>query len=111
MQAVKELRKEAEEKFKYSREKVFELIQEGLDLAKAKGDPGAFFRGVSEINRMCGFYEPEKHEVTHTHQGEVLVRRLETMSEQELLEKLGGEQGLVIEGEIVKEGEDVGSKE
>lgn len=100
IQARKEVTAENQKMAKMNRQKVFDLIQEGLDMARKADDVQAFFRGVQEINKMCGYYEPEKHEVLHTHEGEVVVRKIESMSDQQLLEHIGGESGLVIEGEV-----------
>lgn len=83
----------------YTREKVFELIEEGLQMSKATSDPMAFFKGVQEINKMQGFYAAEKHELGISPELAALQGRLSGLTDAQLLEKLGGEQGIVVDAE------------
>jgi len=83
----------------YTREKVFELIEEGLQMSKSAMDPMAFFKGVQEINKMQGFYAAEKHELGISPELAALQGQLSGLTDAQLLERLGGEQGIVIDGE------------
>lgn len=83
----------------YTREKVFELIEEGLQMSKSAGDPMAFFKGVQEINKMQGFYAAEKHELGISPELAALQGQLSGLTDAQLLERLGGEQGIVIDAD------------
>lgn len=93
------MEKAVEKKLTMTRLKVMELVNEGLDMARRANDAGAFFRGITEINKMQGYYEPEKRTVEVNITVKEQLRQLETLSEEELLEKLGGERALSIDGE------------
>jgi len=81
----------------YTREKVFELIEEGLQMSKSAADPMAFFKGVTEINKMQGFYAAEKHELGMSPELAALQGHLSGLTDAQLLERLGGEKGITIE--------------
>ena len=83
----------------YTRERVFELIEEGLQMSKSAMDPMAFFKGVQEINKMQGFYAAEKHELGISPELAALQGNLSALTEAQLLEKLGGEKGIIIDAE------------
>jgi hypothetical protein len=77
-----------------------ELVDEGLNMARSARDPQAFFRGITEINKMQGYYEPEKRVVDVNVTLRDQIRQLETLSEDELLQRIGGERGLILDGEF-----------
>lgn len=83
-----------------SREKVQEGILDAIELARIGGktgpDPSAMIRGWAEINRMCGFYAPEKKQLELTTAQKRLRTDFETLPDDKLLEMIEGE---VIEGE------------
>ncbi len=56
---------------------------EGIRMAFERKDPMAIFRGVQEINKMCGFYKVPTEKVGES--GEELGKWFEAMSEAELL--------------------------
>jgi hypothetical protein len=95
-----ELAEETRKKFHFTRERVMELVDEGLGMARAARDPQAFFRGISEINKMQGYYEPEKRVIDVNVTWKDRVRQLESLSEEELLQRIGGEKGLILDGEF-----------
>lgn len=92
-------REKQREDMEMSREKVQAIVLDAIDMAKLTADPTAMIRGAQELNKMCGYYAPEKKEVTV----EGSLRRIQTefehMSEVELLEAIGQEQD-AIEGEF-----------
>ena len=47
---------------------------------------------------MCGYYEPTRHELRVTHQGEIVVQKLQTMSDDELLKLAEGVE--IVDGEF-----------
>ncbi|MFM1891544.1 MAG: hypothetical protein RLZ44_621 [Pseudomonadota bacterium] len=89
--------KKLEKQAVYTREKVFQLIEEGLEMSKATSDPMAFFKGVQEINKMQGFYAAEKHELGISPELAALQGNLAALTEAQLLEKLGEEKGITID--------------
>lgn len=95
----------AEERAEYARasgmtkQKVVEGFSEAIDLARIKADPIAMIAGWREIGKMCGFYEAAKTEIKVSVQGQVLIQRLNSMSDEELLALAEGDPS-VLEGEF-----------
>lgn len=95
----------AEERAEYARasgmtkRKVIEGFSEAIDLARIKADPIAMIAGWREIGKMCGFYEATKTEIKVSVQGQVLIQRLNSMSDEELLALAEGDPS-VLEGEF-----------
>ena len=67
-----------------NRKRVIDGMLEGIEMAKMLGEPASVIGGWREIGKMCGYYEPVriKHEVTH--EGKVLLERMEQMSDEDL---------------------------
>lgn len=80
-----------------TKQKVIEGFSEAIDLARIKGEPLAMVAGWREIGKMCGFYEAQKTKIEVSVQGEVLINRLKTMSDAELLAMAEGDP-TVLEG-------------
>jgi len=79
---------EREEYAKASRmtkQKVIDGFLEAVDMARIKGEPLAMIAGWREVGKMCGFYEPTKTEIQLSVNGRVLLSKLNTMSDEELL--------------------------
>ena len=95
----------AEERLEYAKasgmtkQKVIEGFSEAIDLARIKADPIAMIAGWREIGKMCGFYEATKTKIEVSMQGQVLIQRLNTMSDEELLALAEGDPS-VLEGEF-----------
>lgn len=95
----------AEERLEYAKasgmtkQKVIEGFSEAIDLARIKADPIAMIAGWREIGKMCGFYEATKTKIEVSVQGQVLIQRLNTMSDEELLALAEGDP-TVLEGEF-----------
>ena len=95
----------AEERAEYARasgmtkQKVVEGFSEAIDLARIKADPIAMIAGWREIGKMCGFYEATKTEIKVSVQGQVLIQRLNSMSDEELLVLAEGDPS-ALEGEF-----------
>lgn len=81
----------AEERAEYARasamtkQKVIDGFAEAVDLARIKADPIAMIAGWREIGKMCGFYEPTKTKIEVSVNGRVMIDRLQTMGDAELL--------------------------
>ena len=81
-----------------TRQKVMDLIEEALDMARSMSDPMAMLRGVQELNKMCGFYAPEKKTLALSDERTKVRGELALMTETDLIELAGGYKG-VLEGE------------
>lgn len=111
--AVAEERAEYAKASGMTKQKVIDGFSEAVDLARIKADPIAMIAGWREIGKMCGFYEPTKTKIEVSVQGQVLVQKLQTMSDEELLamaegdpDALEGEFHVVDESESSEESED-----
>jgi hypothetical protein len=81
-----------------SRQKVIEGFKEAIDIARMKSDPMVMVTGWREIGRLCGFYEPTRHKVEVSVNGTVQLRKMQEMTNEELLQ-------LAEEGRDVLEGD------
>jgi hypothetical protein len=83
-----------EEKAKYeaaaqmSRKKVMDMLVEAYDMAKLMSEPASMVSAAREVGRMCGYYEPSKHQIDVNVTGDVTVRQLNSMSDADLLKIL-----------------------
>lgn len=68
-----------------TRAKVIEGFMDGIEMARMLGEPSSMIAGWREIGRMCGYYEPVKikHEISV--EGKVMVERMESMSDDDLM--------------------------
>lgn len=95
----------AEERREYAiasgmtKQKVIDGFAEAIDLGRIKADPIAMIAGWREIGKMCGFYEPTKTKVEVSVQGQVLIQRLNSMTDEELIKLAEGDPS-VLEGEF-----------
>ena len=79
-----------EEACQMTRKKVMDMHLEAFEMAKLMAEPASMVSAAREIGRMCGYYEPVKHQVSVNVQGEVAVRQLNAMSDSELLKLITG---------------------
>jgi hypothetical protein len=85
MEKIEEISREAY----YTRDRVLEVTEEAINVARVGGDAGSMIRGVQEINKMQGFYAPEAKIVVLDHRHEVRQNQIQEMPEEELLKRLG----------------------
>lgn len=89
------------------RKQVLQGILEAIEIAKDMRQPGAMITGWKEVGRMCGFYEPERREITLSVDKKVMMEELRSMSTHDLLEyaakKDAEEHALDAEFEVVEE--------
>lgn len=84
----------AEEKEEYAiasgitKKEVLDGFLEAIEMAKTKADPLVMVSGWREIGKMCGFYEPTKSKLEISVNGKVMLERLQTLSDQELMLKV-----------------------
>jgi len=81
-----------------SREKVHEMVMEAFDIAKMGTDASSMVRAAAELNKMNGFYEPERKVLDLNVNYQQQQAALANMSDDELLELAEGD---LIEGECV----------
>lgn len=84
--AVELERERFAEEARVDRQKVVAGFQEAVAIARVQADPIAMIAGWREIGRMCGYYEATKHKIEVNHTGEVALKTIAEMSDQQLLE-------------------------
>jgi len=97
LNAISAGRKEFELTTKMTRQKVLDGFLEAINVARVAGEAAPMVGGWREIAKMCGYYEPVRHQLNVTHQGEVIIQKLQSMPDEELL-KLA--EGVELEGDF-----------
>ena len=82
-----------------TKNRVIDGFLESIEMAKIKADPLTMIAGWREVGKMCGFYEATKAKIEVSVQGQVLIQRLNAMSDEELLKLAEGDPN-VLEGEV-----------
>lgn len=83
-----------EEKAKYeeaagmTRKKVMDGLMEGIEMAKLLGEPASVISGWREVGKMCGYYEPVRRKLDITVNGNVVMERMNRLSDAELLKMI-----------------------
>ena len=83
--AIDVLRAGNAERFALSREAVIEEFLAAIAVAKEQSNPLVVISGWREIAKMCGFYQPVKHQVEIPRTQSDMLRRFEAMSDEELI--------------------------
>lgn len=68
-----------------TRQKVMDGLLEAVEMAKLMAEPATMVSGWREIGKMCGYYEPTRHTVDVNVQGNIVMQRLDKLSDAELL--------------------------
>lgn len=72
-----------------SRKKVMDMLVEAYDMAKMTAEPSSMVAAAREIGKMCGYYiETKKVELSVN--GSVAIRKMEALSDEELLKMISG---------------------
>jgi phage terminase small subunit len=101
------LRMYNEEKVKYeqaaqmTRKKVMDGLLEAVEMAKLMAEPASMIAGWREIGKMCGYYEPVKKTIDVNVTGNVVMERLNRLSDAELLKLITQEVSSVVEQELL----------
>jgi hypothetical protein len=82
-----------------TRKSVMRGIMEAIDMAKDMRQPACMISGWKEVGRMCGFYEPERREITLSVSSQKLIEEIRTLPRERLLELMAEEQ-VPVEGEF-----------
>ena len=73
-----------------SRQKVMDGMLEAIDMARMMAEPASMIAGWREIGKICGYYAPVEHKVKVDVSGNVIVDRLNSLSDAELLKIIQG---------------------
>ena len=76
------------------RKRVMLGMLEAIDMAKDQRQPNTMVSGWKEIGRMCGFYEPERREISLSVNGQRILQELKSIPKEKLLE-LASEQDAI----------------
>ena len=74
-----------EEAAQMTRKKVMDGLQEAIDMAKLMSEPASMISGWREIGKMCGYYAPVEHKVKVDVTGNIVLNKLNSLSDAELL--------------------------
>lgn len=85
---LEEARRRTIENGVVTRGKVQDIVLDAIDMAKVQAMPGDMIRGAQELNKMNGFYAPEKRELELGEKAREVLSRFEAMSDLELLHAL-----------------------
>ena len=102
--AIAEERKEYEVASGVTKKKVIDGFLEAIDMGRMKGDPLAMIAGWREVGKMCGFFEPTKSKIEISVNGQVMVQRLNQMTDEELLAIAESDPSQILEGEYTAHG-------
>ena len=80
-----ELSAKYEEASQMTRKRVMDGLLEAVDMAKLMAEPASMIAGWREVGKMCGYYAPVEHRVKVDVSGNVVLERLNSMSDAELL--------------------------
>jgi hypothetical protein len=83
-------KKAYEDSVQMTRKRVMEGLLEGVEMAKLMAEPASMIAGWREIGKMCGYYEPVKKKIDINVQGNVVMQRMERMSDEELMKMIAG---------------------
>lgn len=84
-------KKKFEQENQMTRKKVLDGLLDGIETAKLLGEPASIINGWKTIGQMCGYFEPVKKTIDINVNGEVQIKRLEAMSDADLLKLIKGE--------------------
>jgi phage terminase small subunit len=74
-----------EEASQMTRAKVMDMLMESYDMAKLMSEPSTMVAAAREVGKMCGYYAPVEHKLKVDVSGNIVVDRLNSMSDAELL--------------------------
>lgn len=79
------LKQQYEEASQMSRKKVMDGLLEAVEMAKLMSEPATMVSGWREIGKMCGYYAPVEQKISVDVTGNVVMNRLNSLSDAELL--------------------------
>lgn len=85
LQLYHQIKAKYEEAGQMTRQKVMDGLMEGIEMAKLMAEPATMISGWREVGKMCGYYAPVEHRMKVDVTGNIVVDRLNSMSDAELL--------------------------
>lgn len=79
------IKKAYEDAAQMTRKKVMDMHLEAYEMAKLMAEPATMVSAAREIGRMCGYYEPVKQKLEISVSGQIAVKRIESMSTEDLI--------------------------
>ncbi len=79
-----------EEANQMSRKRVMDGMLESIEMAKLMAEPASMIAGWREIGKICGYYAPIEHKVKVDVSGSIVLDKLNTLSDAELLKIISG---------------------
>jgi len=86
------------------RKKVMDMHLEAYEMAKLMAEPATMVSAAREIGKMCGFYEPVQKKLDITINGKTLAKRLDAMSDEDLMNMVA--QGVSAMAQLETDGDD-----
>lgn len=88
LHSVRVLQEENRKNSSLSRKDVMGNLIDAFNLARTTADPQAMIRAMAEVNRMSGYYAPERKILELSDGSKRLEEQLEELTKEELLELL-----------------------
>ncbi len=79
-----------------SRQKVMNGMLESIEMAKLMAEPSSMIAGWREIGKICGYYAPIEHKVKVDVTGNIVLDKLNALSDAELLKIISGQSSVVL---------------
>jgi hypothetical protein len=89
-----------------TRKKVMDGLLEAVEMAKLMSEPASMIAGWREIGKMCGYYEPIQKKIDINVSGNVVMQRLERLSDADLIKLIQQEVKSEAEDAVLIESED-----
>jgi hypothetical protein len=80
-----------EEAAQMTRKKVMDMHLEAFDMAKLMAEPATMVSAAREIGKMCGYYAPVEHRVKVDVTGNIILDKMNSMTDAELLKVISSE--------------------
>ncbi len=90
--AIEAARRREAEYWQLQKHDVIEALFGAIEMAKAQVNPAVMIRGLVEIAKMLGYYEPERVQIELSDDAERLKAKYAAMSDEELLAVIDGKQ-------------------
>lgn len=92
VEAIKKIQLENRKNSQLTRKDVMENLIDAFNLARTLSDPQAMIRSMAEVNRMSGYYAPEKKILELQDGAKRIEAEVDALSKQDLLELLDKEE-------------------
>lgn len=78
-----------EEESQMTRKKVMDMHMEAYEMSKLMAEPSTMVAAAREIGKMCGYYAPVEHRIKVDVTGNIILDRMNSLSDAELLKVIG----------------------